>query len=221
MAYRTTHRIAQLLTLYMQKRWEQITWGGFNHSLNGNNTWEGKSLLLAPLPSNELSRSRTYAPPMEDTWNFTEDYDEEVQTAGLATVFGLTSDFLLPQVLFDVLQVKGTGFLCLTLSTRKGAGAGQITLTRIAASLMRYSQTALIDTVFNKTWSPNWANNSTTETIRAFLLELPDLNFTLNLEQRLALRVFIFGDWNASAVARLYFTRGKTESYVQIPVQET
>lgn len=223
--YRELHRINQLLTLYMQRRWELIDWGGFSSTYYtaAPQDWRGLSALLSLLPADEESRAETYTTGIGDIYRHQEDYDE-LQNAGSSAPDGHfdwpDSSFLTPQILKDVIRLRGTGFLAVKLS--QWVAAGTITLSTLTVNLRRYDGTSLIDTPYTRTWDINWAETSTTEVIRSYFLELPNMNFTLYPDLRLGIQiighVYIT---NVNAHCRLYFRRGLADTYIQLPIEES
>lgn len=230
---RQLHRVNELLTLYLQRRWEAIDWGGF--TWHGVNNWDGLSALLAPLPTDEASRQRTYRPtgwaaPYE--YRHYEDYNEAYLWLGLGTM--LSSYFLTPQILNAELSVLGTGYACVKISSWAGAAGGIASTQGITVRLMRYSETKLIDEVFRKTWGlvgltayggtlqePLWDNTALVETKRSYFLELPDLDFVLDTDQRLAIEIRTnINARTQDCYFRHLFKRGEPESYIQLPVIE-
>jgi len=190
------HHVSQLLTLYLQKRFETITFGGVS--------WGGDFLALAPLPSDEYSGV---------------DYVEQVMPANAGG--SLTSGFIAPKLNTQVLRVLGTGYLCVRLSTWTASAAQPVRLESINVRITRYSKIGLIKTEIDKTVTVNWDNASTVEVKRSFFITLDDLDFELSPDERIA--VWIAASWRARAATgylRRYATRGESETYVQLPVIE-
>jgi hypothetical protein len=223
-SFRELHNVSQLLTLYLQRRWEEITWGGF--SWHGVDNFDGLSALLAPLPVDEASRRRTYTPPgwaAPYEYRHYEDYDECYLQSGMSTA--MSSHFLTPQILNDKTEVKGTGYACFKISSWTTVLNGIAVTMYLRVELRRYSETALIDTPFDKIWQPPtfrlWENTATAETKRSYFLELPNLDFALEPTQRL---VIVFTQGINSLFQACYFRhlfkRGEAESFVHLPVIE-
>jgi hypothetical protein len=234
-SFREFHHVSQLLTLYLQKRWEKETFG-FNYepsptflSVYCEDNWEGFCLLLAPLPSDEVSRTRTNIPLLGGgILDRYPDYDQWTFNLGFSSTACITR-FITPQLLQDKTTIKGTGFLNLRVSGWNSAPPTAPFILTVGIWLVclgKVKADGSYTNVYTKGGPATGAigsftTTSTVEDKRSFQIELPNLDFTLDPSERLVLSVALtVATANVTGYARLLFKRGEAESFVHLPVIE-
>jgi hypothetical protein len=204
-SFREFHPITPLLTLYLQQRWQQVTFGGVNFG--------GRALLPQLVPADEISEV---------------DYVElNVPGNGGSLIDEL---FIATPLHRETIHVKGWGFLCLRFSTWTTNVATPMRFTYFEGILQKRNSTGDIAECGRGgalTVMPTWVNISTVETKRSFFADMYQpskipMDFYLGPDERLVLHVLssTSADGPNPGYQRLLFKRGEAESYVQLPVVE-